>query len=494
MAKLQLWGEQIPAYEFAVSRDAVALFCEQRTGKTFITMAVLRKLAGSAIDLKTGRGNDFCGVLLCLLNNRDSTWKDKLNEYLPWLNVTDDWETFKQLPNPRLFLIHFEAFPKLINKLVKYKEINWMAIDEAHRISRRGTKQSKAASRMSWVKRRLILTGTPIEKQPADLFGQFRFLDPEVFGTNWQKFEDEYMEFRKLDFRHTPPGSMAWQKRMLQQRILRSRATFRKDKLPQLIELISPYSYRLTKGDVGIIEPEIHQVIVPLLGAQRRYYEAMEKHSVVRLDTGQRAIAELEVTNIMKRRQIASGFLYDDEEEVHYVGDAKLRRLKAMINRLPKPVVVFTAFRPDNDRIAQALTDMGLDVIAVHGKVKKALRPDIWRKFQRAQYDVIVCQIKTGGVGVDLWKANHAIVHSMGHSFIDFDQAKSRLDSRDKKEPAQIYVLCGANTVDEDIYELVIVKRLNGEEVLSQLKRRTRWLRKRRRQLRLRKSRNSSTA
>lgn len=472
MTSLKLWGEQEEIYRFLVDLPAGALFGEQRTGKTFITLALLRKLAGAPIDLTTGKGNDFCGVLLCLLNNRDSTWKDKLREYLPWLNATEDWEAFKKMPCPRLFLIHFEAFPRMIKKLVKYRKINWMAIDEAHRISNRGTKQSRAASRMSWVPRRLILTGTPIEKQPVDLFGQFRFLLPELFGKNWEEFEEEYMEFPKLDFRHAPKGSALWQKKILQQRILRSRATFKTEKLSQLIDLLKPYSRRVTKKEVGILEPEVHKVVVPLLGKQRRLYEQMEKSSVIDLGGGRRVLAGLEVTNIMKQRQIASGFVYDDEGELHDLGEAKLRRLKYLVKKLPKPLVVFTAFRPDNDRITRELQEMGLDVIAVHGQVKKRLRPDIWRAFQKTQYDVIVCQIKTGGVGVDLWKANYGIVHSMGHSFIDFDQAKSRMDSRDKKKPAQIFVLCGANTVDEAIYDLVIVKRLNGEEVLSKLKRR----------------------
>lgn len=482
-SRIELWDRQRDAYEFVIARDVAALLAEQRTGKTFVTMKVLETLAD----------DQFCGVLVCLLNNRDSTWKDKLAEYLPQLNVTDDWELFKKLPAPRLFLVHFEMLPRLIAKLVRYKKINWMGIDEAHRIAKRGTKQSRAAGRMSWVKRKLILTGTPIEKQPTDMWAQFRFLAPWVFGVNWDKFEREYMDYPRLKFDHIPRGSKRWQQKILQQRILRSKATFKKSKLRKFVGLIEPYAYRMTKKDVGIIEPEVHKVVVPLLGPQRRYYEAMERTSVVRLDTGQRALAELEVTNIMKRRQLASGFVYDDEEEVHYVGDAKLRRLKSMVDRLPKPIVVFTAFRPDLERIVETIEGMGLDVIAVHGKVNKKLRPDIWRKFQKAQYDVIVCQIKTGGVGVDLWKANTAIVHSMGHSFIDWDQAKSRLDSRDKKKPPRIYVLCGANTVDEELFELVIVKRFNSEEVLSRLERRPSWHGRAKRRPKPPRRRSSST-
>lgn len=457
---INLYPEQQKAFEFATTRDEVALFAEQRTGKTFVTLKLLEHEAH----------DDFCGILICLLTNRDTTWRDKIAEFVPQLQVTTEWETFKKLTGPRLFVIHFNILSRWIAKLVKYKKFNWACIDEAHALSKRGTKQSRAAARLAWIKRKVILTGTPIEKQPMDLFAQFRFLAPNVFGTNWAEFEEEYVDLPDIKEIGAPKGSQAWQKLILRKRIMRNKAPFNKRKMPKFIKSIKPYSFRMTKADVGIIEPEVHKVVVPIVGKQREYYDAMRKKSVVRLATGERSMAELKVTRIMKERQIASGFLYDDNEEVHHVGNAKLRRLIKMIDTLPKPVVVFTAFRPDLELIVAKLRDRGLDVVDVHGKVNKKKRPDIWRKFQRADYDVIVCQIKTGGVGVDLWKANTAIIHSMGHSFIDFDQAKARLDSIMKNKAAKIYVLCSGNTVDEDIYDLVVIKRLNGEEVLSQLR------------------------
>lgn len=457
---ITLYPEQQSALDFALSRDEVALFAEQRTGKTFITIKLLEHLAD----------DQFCGILICLLTNRDTTWRDKLAEHLPSLQVTTDWDAFKKMTGPRLFLIHFNILGRWISKLVKYKKFNWACIDEAHGLSKRGTKQSRAAARLAWVKRKVILTGTPIEKQPMDLYAQFRFLAPHVFGTNWEEFENEFVDLPDMKDMQAPRGSQAWQKLILRKRIMRSKALFNKRKMSKFMRLIKPYAYRMTKADVGIKEPVVHKVTVPMLGRQARYYEAMKKRSIVRLDDGSRSMAELKITQIMKLRQIASGFIYDDNEKCHHVGTAKLRRLLKMIDKASKPVVVFTAFRPDLDVIVDELRVRGLNVIEVHGKVNKKKRPDIWRRFQRADYDVIVCQIKTGGVGVDLWKANTAIIHSMGHSFIDFDQAKARLDSIMKNKAANIYVLCSGNTVDETIYDLVVIKRLNGEEVLSKLK------------------------
>jgi superfamily II DNA or RNA helicase len=457
---IELWPEQEGADDFVLEREASALFFEQRTGKTFITLRVLDRLPRENMAV----------VLVCLLNNKDSTWRHNLTSRLPWLNVTEDWEKFKALPFPKLLLVHFESLHPIAKKLQKPKWITFAIIDEAHRLKARGTRLSRAAAKLYQLgRKRLILTGTPIEKQPKDLWAQFRFLAPDVFGS-WREFEDEFLDVAKIDMTGVKPGTARWQIKVMQQGMLRSRAPFKWEKLPQLLEMIKPYALRMTKRDAGILEPIIRKVSVPIVGEQRRLYDRMKKHSVVRLDDGSRAIAPLTVTNIVKRRQLASGFIYDDDGECHYVGDAKLRKLLRLFDRLPKPIAIFAVFTPEIEAIAKALRKGGYRIATVTGATKKRERPKIWQGFQKARYDGIVCQTRVGGTGVDLWKGDYAIAHSISHSSIDFDQMKSRMDAKGKEKAATIYVLCGSATIDDDLYDMVVEKGLTSEEVLKQLK------------------------
>ena len=456
-----LWPEHVAPVEQILSSEATAVFAEQRTGKTFMTMGAMERLPRE----------NLAAVIVCLLTNRDSTWRDKLAEFLPWLNVTSDWDEFKKLPFPKAFLVHFDALPGVVSKIKRATRwLTFAVIDEAHRIKARGSAWSRAAAKLAGIPKRVILTGTPIEKQPKDLWAQFRFLMPGLLGHKWAEFEKEYIDLPVIDWKKYRWGSSEWQSAMLRFRIMRSKAKFKRGAIHKLIQRIKPYCIRLTKRDVGIREAVIHRIDVPLVGPQRSLYHKMKKTSVIRLPDGSRSMAPLKITNIMKRRQIASGFVFDDDEVSHTVGRSKLLRLMSLARKLPKPIVIFAVFKPEIDQIVSTLQAEHYDVIAVHGKVNKKLRPDIWRSFQRAQWDFIVCQLRTGGIGVDLWKARYGIFHSISHSSIDFDQAKSRLDSKLYDKPAEFFVLNGQDTIDEDLYDMVVEKGLGAEQVLSRLK------------------------
>ena len=456
---IELWPEQEKAVQFVLQRNETALFFEQRTGKTFITLKVLEELSGPR----------FAGVVVCLLNNKDSTWRDRFDELLPWMNVTSNWEEFKQLDFPKVLLVHHDALHTMAKKINGKKWITFCVVDESHRWKARGSRMSRAGAQLRHIPRKLILSGTPIEKQPKDLWAQFRFLKPELFGS-WAEFEEEYMNFEDVDMTGVKPGSARWQIKMMKRGMLRHRATFKDEKMPQLLELLKPVCLRLTKEDAGILRPKIIPVAVDLAPYQQRLYDRMTKHSVIKLRDGTRVMAPMKVTQIIKRRELASGFVYDDEDGCHLVGDANLIKLLEMFERLPKPVVIFTEFDVENILIAEALDVLGYDIETLTGSTPKRRRAEIQRGFQRAQYDALVCQSRAGGVGIDLWKANSAIAHSMGYSSITFEQMASRLDAKHKKKPAKIFVLCARSTIDEELYDLVIDKGFSSEAVLKHLK------------------------
>lgn len=366
MSFVKLWPEQQRAFEFATSRPKCALLCEQRTGKTFISLRLLQE------ELSQERER-LCVVLICLLNNKISTWVTNLEKHLPEVALFESVDEFKAHKGAKILLIHFEMLARVVNQLCRVKSITRVIIDEAHRIYNRGSKQSKAAARLSWVEKKLILTGTPLEKKPTDLWAQFRFLAPEVLGTKYADFEASWLAWKKLDPSKIKarPGGPAWQRLMLKQRILKSKAVFIEEKLPQFIKLIEPYCFRLEKSDVGIVGPLVVTQSVKLSRRHTALYSKLEKHGVLELPTGETLMVGLPAVKIMKLRQVASGFIYDEEGELHWLSTRKIRRAVELFMDSSKPVVVFCSFIPEALEIHRRLTAEGYRVKLLTGRTPK---------------------------------------------------------------------------------------------------------------------------
>ena len=73
--------------------------------------------------------------------------------------------------------------------------VMWDAViyDESHRIKAPQGKASKfCASLFRHSKKRIALTGTPLPHSPLDAYGQFRALDPGIFGNSFVAFRARY--------------------------------------------------------------------------------------------------------------------------------------------------------------------------------------------------------------------------------------------------------------------------------------------------------------
>lgn len=464
--------EQKTTLEWVLKRKSAALFGEQGTGKTWVTGALIDELCPSDT------------LLIVILTNKDSTWVRFFREQLPWLNVTSDFDEYLSLPKPRLLLLHQQQLTPLKNTK-RGKKIDWrfvkrlakhswslIAIDEAQGIKNRQSLQSKAAARLrNSAERKLILSGTPVEQAPQDLWAQFRFLNDSIFGTDYAAFEGEFMEpleDRTHKFRR---GSWLWQRAMRQALFAKSKRKFNEEMLPEFLSRIKSYALRVTKDSLNLEPLVLVPVPVVMTGSHRKLYDDM-KRDMVGTHKGTTIMAPLKITQKIKLHQICGGYLFDEEGEVHEVGTVKLRRTIKLVHDAKKPVVIWCAYLEEVWALHDELVD-DYRVETLTGKTKKGKeRLRIQTDFQKGKIDVLICQIKTGGVGIDLFRSHIGILYSFRHSSIDFDQAVSRLHRRGQNKKVTIYLPYCVGTIDEEISEAIVSKRLTIKSVLNPLRRR----------------------
>lgn len=318
-----------------------------------------------------------------------------------------------------------------------------------------------------------------MDLDPKDLWAIMRFIKPEVLGDKWKDFEKEYLEPPKIDLSKRM-GAIRRKKLLLAYQIAKQKAPVREDKLDELAELLSPYMMRISKEDAGIKPAKVKIIEFDLDPQEERKYRKLEKTMIVK-HRGITVKTPLKITQIGKLQQLTGGHIKDEDGEVHITGTTKRRHLKAAIKRYAKdePFVVFCKYVFEVHRIARMLERMNLGKGArLWGKVKDLKRDkrrtNMLLGFQRGEYDWMVCQQKTGGVGVDLYRARKFFVYSMGHSYIDYDQMLSRGDFLEQTERAEFFLLAMRSSIDTDVISAVVKKKSITETFYGRLNRKTR--------------------
>lgn len=465
----QLDDYQQDAVEFCLDVQTAGLFFEQGTGKTWIAGGVIEALVSPT----------FAGLLVVPLANLESSWVKFLTKQLPQVTLCRTWDSFKAAPFPKLLLQHYEALKakRYIDKLARFKW-SFVGYDEAQRLKNRSSLESRNAAKLrKFAPYRLILSGTPIEENPSDLWAQFRFLAPEVLGTVWKDFEARFLE--PIDdelitrFKEARPQSFKWKLMLKQIRIASGRRAFDFEKLDEFLGLVSPYCLRVTKDVLKLPPMSVQPVGIRMFGRQRALYEQLARDMVAPIDSESRITTPLRITQVGRLHQICGGFATDDEGYVHEVGRAKLRKLRSIVRREQHkgPIVIFCRYLAEVFALEDELIGDHPTLKTLTGRNRKERGPLI-ESFQEGEISVLICQIKTGGVGIDLFRSCVAIFYSTTYSFIDFEQALARVHRRGQTKPVTIYVLVVWDTIDHEIYSAILAKRRITSRVLINFERR----------------------
>lgn len=465
----QLHPHQVSGVRAANSISGFAALFAQRSGKTWVTGAVL--------DVERDECHDV--LLVGPKTNLKSTWVKFLAEKLPWYSVHLDLKSYRESnDHHKILLLNYEAVDGQIKELLKIK---WdrAIYDEAQRLKNRTSISSRNAWKLGRIsKRRLALTGTPMDLDEKDLWAIMRFVDVSVFGDSFPTWEKAYVAEVKIDI--NKKGMVARQKAILQQRIAKKKAPLTKKGRKKFIKKISPYAMRISEEDAGLVPANVTVLPVKLHKKEQAVYDELERNMVVK-HKGVVIKAPLKIVQMGKLQQVTGGFLKDEDGEVHRVGRGKRTALAEALENLidDEPFVIFCKFVWEVHAIADLLNDLGWpkrSIAKLWGKVKDMKRDPVRTQmlldFQGGRYDVMVCQQKTGGVGVDLYRARKAFVYSMGHSYIDYSQMLARLNFLTYSTAADFYLLLADNSIDTDIFTGVTRKMSITNVFYDRLKRR----------------------
>lgn len=415
---------------------------EMGCGKTLTTIAV----AGALYNLgKIDR------VLVVAPTSVCSVWPHDLNQFatFPWearvllgdkkkrlkaLNELENWP-FKAL---RIAVINYESTHRegIFEALAAYKP-DLIVCDESQRIKNPSAAQSKALHKLGDAAPfRMILSGTPVQNNAVDLYSQYRFLDPAVYGANFYAFKNRYCII----------GGYG------QHQIVGYR------NMDELVEKEHSVAYRVTKEEcLDLPQQTFINRYVQFTDAEQAIYEQLRKSSFLELETGENVTATTILTMYLRLMQLTGGFLTADEStRPKQVNTAKLDALADIVDDYVvdagKKLVIFARFRAEIAAIENLLRLRKIQYGSIYGDVPMEERGKIVEDFQtNPDTKVFVAQIQTAGLGITLHAASTAVFYSYDYNYANYAQALARIHRIGQRLPVTYIHLVVDGSIDEKI-------------------------------------------
>ena len=313
----------------------------------------------------------------------------------------------------QVVVVNYESAWRLEKALTAWHP-DLIIADEGHKIKTHNIAASKAMHRMGReASYRLLLTGTVITNKAIDVFSQYKFLNPAIYGNSFYAFRNRYFDMVGYG-NHTP--------------------VLKKSMESELTEKLHSISYRATKAECLDL-PETTDMIrqIELEPAALRIYRGLVKESYA---------------------ELAGGFLGNDKTAaVEQVSAAKLSALEDILDGAVaegKKLVIIARFIPEIKAICKLLEKRGLGYSCITGEVKN--RDEQVARFQNEpEVMAFVGQIATAGLGITLTAASTMVFYSLDYSMSNFEQTKARIHRVGQRMPCTYLYLVARGTVDEKV-------------------------------------------
>ena len=346
-----------------------------------------------------------------------------------------------------------EPFRTYIKDKVKFDAI---ICDESHRLK---SPSSKCSRFMQVLGRRCehkyISTGTLLAQTPLDVYAQYRFMNPEVFGTSFEKFRGQYT---KLDV----------QKSMK----LGYEVLDKKEPYINLDELNSKIMSCAFKVDAELDLPPTRDIIVEvdLPSKVESIYKEIEKEGAVELAAGTLEIDNVLVT-ALRLQQLTSGFIKLEDEDgnkhIEMLSKAKADALEDLLMDLPQeePVVVFAKFVQDIKNIRKVCKGLGRKYSEISG------RKDEYDDWDAGKTSVLIVQIESGAEGLDFTRARYAVYYSLTHKLWIYTQSRKRLHRPGQNHEVTYYFLQAKRSKGKSVDEGILDSLNNNEDYIQRVMR-----------------------
>ena len=334
-------------------------------------------------------------------------------------------------------------------------------LDESHRIKTPGTKISKrimGSKNAAPFKR--VLSGTPCDNSPFDLYNQLRFLKEDIWYPlgirTFSAFKNYFGIFETMTFND----------RQFQQCVAYKN-------LHVLNEILHSMGSRVVKSDVLDLPPQLYSKrYVKLTSQQKRMYQQLKDDFYIEQATGD-VSAALAIVRLLRFQQIICGYLptSDDDATLREVpgGNPRLNLLVDTCEGIPHSCIIWARFTKDIELISNHKFFKN-NCVVVNGSVTGPARGIAIDRFKNKEVQFLIANPAALSEGVTLTVAQTAIYYSNSFKLKDRIQSEARPHRAGQTNPVNYIDLVAEDTIDTHIIKALkrkvnIASQVTGDTV-----------------------------
>ncbi len=299
------------------------------------------------------------------------------------------------------------------------------------------------------------MTGSPVTKNPLDLYSQCEFLSPWLLDfQSYYAFRTRYAIMKTAN---------------ISGRQIQLVAGFQR--LGELSEKLKPFSYRVLKVDCLDLPDKIYMKRqIKLSPDQFKVYEQMKKEALATLN-GKKVTTVNALTQLMRLHQITCGHFTSDDGMTQPIKNNRIDELMDVLEETEGKAIIWAHYQYDITNIIKEVTKVHGpgSIVDYYGLTPQAERDINRKKFQEDdKCRFLVGTPQTGGYGITLTAANTVVYYSNGYDLEKRLQSEDRAHRIGQKKSVTYVDLICEETVDEKIVKALRKKINIASEVLGE--------------------------
>ena len=373
-------------------------------------------------------------------------WENEIKRFSPKLKVGIYYginRDFSSLKKVDIILTTYGTIRNDIESLLKQK-FDLLILDESQNIKNINSQTTKAVLLLN-AKKRVALSGTPIENNLLELYSLFRFLNPEMFGSVQEFTNDYIVPIQKYSDTST---------------------------IEELRKKIYPFLLRRVKKEVLADLPDKIEklVYVDMNDEHRRFYEERRKYYYSLLEKNTSSQGNFDkffvLQAINELRHIVSSPELENKKIISSKKEVLIENVIEAIENNHK-VLVFVNYLSSIESICDSLKENKIKYLKMTGQTKD--RQNLVDKFQNdSRYKVFVMTLKTGGVGLNLVSADTIFIYDPWWNTTVENQAIDRAYRLGQDKTVFAYKMIMRNTIEEKILKLQEIKNKLLDDLISE--------------------------